>query len=72
MHDHQRIACSPIAELLQKLVEYIAIALHDRLCFGENQVLEQPCPLKEIDKFIDINVMVKSAHGISGSHNTPE
>jgi len=74
MHDHQRIACSPVAELLQKLVEDIIIVLHERLGFGGDQVLEEPRPLKETDKFIDISAMVKSAYGISGSnsHNTLE
>ena len=48
MHDHQRIARSPIAKLLQKLVEDIIIVLRERLCFGD-QVLEQPLPLKGIN-----------------------
>ena len=71
MHDHQRIGCSPVAKLLQKVVEDIAIVLHERLRFGD-QVLEQPRPLKETNKLIDMSDMVKSAHGISDSHNTLE
>jgi len=34
MHDYQRIACSPVPELLQKLVEDIVVALHERVRFG--------------------------------------
>jgi len=70
MHDHQRIACSSVIKLLQNLVEDIVIALHGRLGFGGEQILEQPRPLKETDKFVNINVTTKSAYGISGSHNT--
>jgi hypothetical protein len=70
MHDHQRIACSPVAELLQELVENIVIALHERVGFGGEQVVEQPRPLKETDKFVDVSVVVRSTYGISGPHNT--
>ena len=72
MHDHQRITCGPVTELLQKLVEHIAIVLHERLCFGGDQVLDQPRSLKETDIFIGIGIMVKSAYEISGSHNMLE
>ena len=58
-------------EALQKLVEDIGIVLHESLCFGGDQVLEQSRPLKETDKSI-ISVTVKSAYGISGSRNTLE
>jgi len=72
MHNHQRIACSPVAELLQKVVEDIIVALHERVGFGGEQVLEQSRPLQETDKFVDFSVMVKSTYGISGSRNTLE
>jgi len=72
MHDHQRIACIPVAELLQKLVEDIVVALHERVGFGGEQVLEQSRPLKETDKFVNINVMVTLTYGIPGSHNMLE
>ena len=72
MHDHQLIACNFVAELLQKLVEGIVVALHERVGFGGEQVVEQPCPLKEIDHFVDISTMVKSAYGISDCCNTLE
>ena len=42
MHDHRRIArnhqrigCSPVTELLQKLVEDTVVALYDRVDCGE-------------------------------------
>ena len=47
MHNYQRIGCSPVAELLQKLVEDIVVAPHDRVRFGGEQVLDQPRPLQE-------------------------
>jgi len=47
MHNHQRIACSPVAEFLQKAVEAIVVALHERVGFGREQVVEQSRPLKE-------------------------
>jgi len=72
MHNHQRIAYSPVAELLQKVVEDIVEALHERVGFGGEQILEQPCPLKEINQFIYTSVMIKSTNGISDSHNTLE
>jgi len=72
MHNHQRISCSPVPELLQKLVEDIVVALHKRDGFGGEQVCEQSRPLKETDKFVNISVMTKSAYGISGSHNMLE
>ena len=72
MHDHQRIPRSPIAELLQKLFKDIVIVLHERLGSGGDQVLEQPRPLNETDKLVDISVKTKSAYGISGLHNTLE
>jgi len=61
MHDHQRIACSPVAEFLQKLVEDIVVALHKRVGFGfgEEQVVEQPRPWKETDTFINISIMAQ-------------
>ena len=69
MHDDHRSTCSPVAELLQKLVEDIIIVLHECDVVGE-EILEQPHPLKETNKFVDTSVMVKSTHRISGSHNT--
>jgi len=72
MHDHECIACSLVTELLQKLVEDIVVALHERVGFGGEQVLEQPRPLKEFNKFVDIRVMVKSTYGNSGFYNTHE
>ena len=72
MHDHQRIACSPVTKLLQKLVEDIVIVLHERLGFGGEQVLDQPRSLKETDKSVKISVMTKSAYRIFGSHNMLE
>ena len=72
MHNHQRIACSLVTELLQKLVEDIVIAQHERVGFGGEQVLEQPYPLKETNKFVEISVMVKSTYEMSGSRNTLE
>ena len=72
MHDHQRITCSPVTELLQKLVEHIVIVLYERLCFGGDQILDQPHSLKEIGILVNIIVKVKSAYGISGSHNMLE
>ena len=71
MYDHQRIARSPVTELLQQLVKDIIVALHECVGFGE-QVLEQSHPLREIDQFIDISTMDKSLYGISGSHNMLE
>jgi len=71
MHDYQRIACSPVAELLQKPVEDIDVALHACVGFGE-QVLEQPRPLKETDQIINTSGMVKSPYGISGSRDMLE
>ena len=47
MHNHERIACGPVAELPQKFVEDIGIALHERLGFGGEQVNEQPRPLEK-------------------------
>ena len=72
MHNHQRIACSPVAEFLQKVVEDIVILLHERVGFGRENVREEPRPLEEIDKFVDISGMVKSTYGISGFHNMLE
>jgi len=72
MHDHQRVAYSPVTELLQKLVKGVVIALDELVGFGREQVREEPHPLKEIDQFVDISGMVKSAYGISGSRNTLE
>ena len=72
MHDHQSIACSPVAELLQKLVEDIVVALYQRVGFEGEQVREQPRPLEETDRFIDTSVIVTSTYGISGSHNMLE
>ena len=72
MHDHQRIACSPVAKLLQKFVQDIVIVLNERLCFGGDQVLDQPHPLKETDKIVNISIMVKSAYRMPGSHNMLE
>ena len=61
MHDHQCIAYSRAEELPQKPVEDIVIALHECLGLGGEQVLEQPRPLKETDKFVNISVMAKSS-----------
>ena len=72
MHDHQRITCGPVTEPLQKLVEDIAIVLHERLCFGGDQVLDQPRSLKETGILVNIIVTVKSAYEISDSHNMLE
>ena len=72
MHDYQRIACSPVVELLQKLVEDIIVILHERLGFGGEQVLKQPRPLKKLDKFVNTSVITKSTYEISGSHNMLE
>ena len=72
MHDHQCITSSPVTKLLQKLVEYIVIILHEGLCFGGDQVLDQPRSLKETGILVDIIVTVKSAYEISGSHNMLE
>jgi len=58
MHDHECTAYSLVTELLQKLVEDIVVALHEGLGFEGEQVLEQPHPLKEIDQFVDISIMV--------------
>ena len=71
MHYHQCVACSPVAELLKKLLENIAIVLHERLVLRGEQVLEQPRPLKETDKFVNINGQV-SFYGISGWYNMLE
>ena len=59
MHDHQRIACSSVAELLQKVVEDIVVSLHECVGFGGEQVVEQPRPLKETDKFVDTCIMAQ-------------
>ena len=58
--------------LLQKLVEGIVVALHERVGFGGEQVREQPRPLKKTNKIIKISVVVASTYGISGSHNRLE
>ena len=46
MHDHQRVACSLVTELLQKFVEGVVVALYTRIGPG-NKILEQPRPLHE-------------------------
>ena len=72
MHDHQCITRSPVTKLLQKLVEDIVIVLPERLCFGGDQIRDQPHPLKETDKIVNIGIMVKSAYKMPGSHNILE
>ena len=72
MHDHQRIAYSLVAELLQKVFEGIVVVPHERLAFGGEHVLEQPRPSKRTDKFINISIMAKSAYEILGWHNMLE
>ena len=72
MHDYQRIPCSPVTELLQKLVEGVVITLDELVGSGRENVREEPRPLEEIDKFVDISGMVKSTYGISGPHNMLE
>ena len=69
MHDHLQ----PCREtILQKLVQDIVIVLPERLCFGGDQILDQPHLLKETDKFVNISIMVKSAYRMPGSHNMLE
>ena len=72
MHDQSRLGCSLIEEVLPKLVEDIVIFLHFFFHFGGEQVLEQPLPLKETGKFVDIRVVVRSTYKIPGPYNTLE
>ena len=70
MHDHRRIAYGTVAEVLQKVVEDLVILLHVRHC-SRDQVLDQPRPLKETDRFFDITIVVRSTYEISRPHNMP-
>ena len=42
MHNHQRIACGPVTELLQELVKGVVVSSHTLVGIGQNKILEKP------------------------------
>jgi len=52
MHNHQRIACGPVTELLQEFIKGVVVSSHTPVGIGQDKILEKPGSLgQEINPF---------------------